>query len=90
MQTECLDGVQLRVSPLHFEFVSPGFPLSLLSLRSANLGQPKGAFEVSLPPALAEAPNSKGMRDGTIAQAFGQNHLGPSQFSELSQDNYFQ
>jgi len=56
---------------------------------SANLGQPKhGAFEVSLPPALAEAPNSKGMRDGTIAQApqvFGQNPF-PSQFSELSQD----
>ena len=94
MQTEYLDGVQLREKKpsLCFVFGSMDFPSPTSYLRSANLGQPKhGAFEVSLPPALAEAPNSKGMRDGTIAQApqaFGQNPF-PSQFSELSQDRFF-
>lgn len=84
---ECNSGKNVSSFRFCLDFHSP-----TSSLRSANLGQPKhGAFEVSLPPALAEAPNSKGMRDGTIAQAphvFGQNPF-PSQFSELSQDRFF-
>ena len=85
-------ATQGKKPSLCFVFGSMDFPSPTSYLRSANLGQPKhGAFEVSLPPALAEAPNSKGMRDGTIAQApqaFGQNPF-PSQFSELSQDRLF-
>ena len=85
-------ATQGKTPSLCFVFGSMDFPSPTSYLRSANLGQPKhGAFEVSLPPALAEAPNSKGMRDGTIAQApqaFSQNPF-PSQFSERSQDRLF-